>query len=268
MEGRDAESSKSSKTSGRFACPNGCPEGACPAAKALGVAWAPAEHIRAEQASQAGPLELSLSGEPFLVEGSSRGGVAHLWGWRVADGRWASAQYLRDHVHTERRRSDEDAAVGGYRAWKRSSCSVLSGHAALKELCRRQEARHLQEASAATEDEHFYLTAWEYDPPDCGESSEDDPHSPPRDRAPSARLSEDVDGGARSLPCLFGTSEQPALQAFSKLLRWIYVGEEGSACDSHVDPVGSHAWMWLAAGEKSWRMLLPPAERKDPVPEH
>eukprot|EP00415_Alexandrium_ostenfeldii_P003408 UN3408 len=41
-------------------------------------------------------------------------------------------------------------------------------------------------------------------------------------------------------------------------MRWLYFGEQGTACEAHVDPLASHAWMWLTRGRKSWRFLLPP----------
>eukprot|EP00405_Crypthecodinium_cohnii_P055433 CAMPEP_0206616926 /NCGR_PEP_ID=MMETSP0325_2-20121206/59291_1 /ASSEMBLY_ACC=CAM_ASM_000347 /TAXON_ID=2866 /ORGANISM="Crypthecodinium cohnii, Strain Seligo" /LENGTH=696 /DNA_ID=CAMNT_0054138733 /DNA_START=317 /DNA_END=2404 /DNA_ORIENTATION=- len=58
--------------------------------------------------------------------------------------------------------------------------------------------------------------------------------------------------------CLLEESESEGLRSLSKLLRWLYVSEPGTACATHIDPMATQAWMYLTAGRKEWRFVRMP----------
>lgn len=66
---------------------------------------------------------------------------------------------------------------------------------------------------------------------------------------------------AHTHPNLVASVEVPALfeidhtEALDLDLRWIYIGEDGTASQAHVDIIASSAWLQLIRGEKHWRFL-------------
>jgi len=253
---------------GEGACPNGCKGTSCPAAAALNAAWLPADRLSLPSAVSASPLYLGFRGEPLVFTAQDAHDQRHVefakaCGWPAAASRWSEPEYFRDHPCTRRRRQDEDAVLAGYREWCRCSHEVMPGHAALEELCRRDALHPHDQTGVKPQPQtqtlphgvQLYLTAWEYDPPADGEH---DCSSEAESEQPNS-LADDICGGVPFLPCLLGRAQHPAFWTVSKLMRWLYFGEQGTACETHVDPLASHAWMWLTRGGKSWRILLPPS---------
>lgn len=216
---------------------------------------------------------MSTSRTPFIVARS----CAERWAWPAADGRWTRPEYLRDHPQTRARAAGEDAGLLGFRRWRRSSAVHVAGREALQRLCAREEERRrlamssvLSEQDSIEGSEHLYLSAWEYDPPSDSEDDEEEDeeeeekceeetceenkHVP----VGRSRLIEDIRGGVPCMPCLLDSSAFGGAQILSRLLRWLYVGEPGSACPAHIDPIASQAWMWVACGEKHWRLAVLP----------
>eukprot|EP00927_Polykrikos_kofoidii_P073651 TRINITY_DN6966_c0_g2_i1.p1 TRINITY_DN6966_c0_g2~~TRINITY_DN6966_c0_g2_i1.p1 ORF type:complete len:485 (-),score=62.94 TRINITY_DN6966_c0_g2_i1:7-1398(-) len=236
-------------------CVNGCSSGRCAvAAKTssdsveLSGGWREVVRLQGPP-SRSLCFDFGARREPFIVGGD----CASRWGWPAADGRWRRPQYFRDHPSTRLRCHDADAALVGFKAWRRSSERCVSGQAALAELCSRTQKNN---PGATTNEEALYLTSWEYHPPDQ--------HASTGQRlVGSESLIDDICGGVPIMPCLFDASWHPGLKALSRLLRWIYIGERGSACETHADPIASHAWMWLASGEKLWRFAVSPHTHVD-----
>jgi len=38
----------------------------------------------------------------------------------------------------------------------------------------------------------------------------------------------------------------------AQLTQWIFVGDRGTGSESHIDPIGTSAWLYLLEGEKQW----------------
>lgn len=255
-----------------FVCPNACARGECRVRE-----WIEVPRLRVSELTRSRFLAHAIRGVPFVLstnEGSGSeertllekdgdpmcaGGCAAAWGWPVADGRWSNLNYIRGLVDSSPHAVDEDAVLATYREWRRCSLSMVSAQQALGALSDRHAARSGQgENTAGTvasphvlseHPERLYLTGWEYDPPCTDE--------PPQSHS---RLSDDVcSGRIPVMPCLLAAAEHPLAQAAAKGLRWQFIGEQGTSCTAHSDPFSSHAWMWLASGEKQWRILEAPS---------
>jgi len=236
-----------SRSTERMICPNGCSAGACPLQH---FRWI--EVARIQNLTRQSYLKIAAERVPFIWTDAPCGD----WGWKAVRGRWSQAEHFLNHPDVLRRRSEEDAALLGFTNWEQTSTRQMSAHAALELLCSRKEALPGSQGSS----ERFYMSAWEYDPP-VSPDADDAKMSSTRD----ASLAEDVMGGVPFMQCLLETSRYPGVQALSKLLRWVYIGEKGTACATHSDPLASHAWMWLATGQKEWRFLAHPAGEVDPA---
>ena len=44
-------------------------------------------------------------------------------------------------------------------------------------------------------------------------------------------------------------------------MRWAFIGTEGSRSEAHIDPLGTHAWMWVIDGQKRWRLASADLDR-------
>jgi len=93
------------------------------------------------------------------------------------------------------------------------------------------------------------MRAWEYDPPIDELEEEAVSYDGPF-------LSSDIGCGVPFARCVLASSPDSAVRALSQMMRWIFIGEGGTGTETHVDPIASHAWMWVAVGEKDWRILV------------
>jgi len=50
-----------------------------------------------------------------------------------------------------------------------------------------------------------------------------------------------------------------------QLTQWIFVGDRDTGSESHIDPIGTNAWLYLLEGEKQWDFEIEEDEEETPI---
>lgn len=196
-----------------------------------GLRWFPVPRVRAGQLDYVSFLrDFALQGLPVIVEGGGgHEAEAARRDWGSLDFFLKSPRVNRDQKSTFWTHP-EPFDVEPARA------QVTVGDA-LDELYSRGGWRPY--AGPPADEQPRYLVNWAYDEP-----------------GGSVGLEE----AAAPLPQHFGRqpqhlAESPALGTPGRKMKWLFLGEAGSASPTHLDVNNSSAWLWCAFGRKEWRFV-------------